>query len=67
MGTELAAAGMERLLDAVTPERVVVVGITGAVEDETPIGALVLPERVVDGASGREHHHSCSGRAPPAA
>jgi len=61
MGTELAAAGTERLLDAVTPERVVVVGITGAVEDETPIGALVLPERVVDGASGREHRHELLG------
>jgi adenosylhomocysteine nucleosidase len=61
MGTELAAAGMARLLDAVTPERVVVVGITGAVEDETPIGALVLPERVVDGASGREHRHELLG------
>jgi len=61
MGTELAAAGTERLLGAVTPERVVVVGITGAVEDETPIGALVLPERVVDGATGREHRHELLG------
>jgi adenosylhomocysteine nucleosidase len=61
MGTALAATGMARLLDAVTPERVVVVGITGAVDDETPIGTLVLPERVIDAASGREHDHVLLG------
>lgn len=61
MGTELAAAGTERLLDAVSPERVVVVGITGAVEDETPIGTVVLPERVADAATGREHRHELLG------
>ena len=61
MGTHLAAAGMARLLDAVTPTQVVVVGITGAVDDETPIGALVLPERVIDHASGREHVHHLLG------
>jgi nucleoside phosphorylase len=31
---------------------VVVVGITGAIDDDTPIGALVLPEQVVNGADG---------------
>ena len=46
MGTELATDGTTRLLDAVQVERVVVVGITGAVENETPIGTLVLPELV---------------------
>ena len=55
MGTELAAAGIERLLDAVDVDHVLVVGITGALEDETPIGTLVRPEVVVLGASGREH------------
>lgn len=64
MGTELAAEGMARLLGAVTPERVVVVGITGAVDDETPIGTLVLPERVIDAATGREHRHDVLGGAP---
>jgi adenosylhomocysteine nucleosidase len=61
MGTRLAAAGMQRLLGAVTPDQVVVVGITGAVDDETPLGSLVLPERVVDGATGREHRHQLLG------
>ena len=61
MGTQLATAGIERLLEAVTPVQVLVVGITGAVDDETPIGALVLPERVIDHASGREHAHVLLG------
>src|SRR4051794_38724097 len=55
MGTELARKGIERLLDAVTVEHVFVVGITGALENETPIGTLVLPEIVMDAATGREH------------
>jgi adenosylhomocysteine nucleosidase len=61
MGTELAAAGVRRLLDAVTPALVLVVGITGAVDDETPIGAMVLPERIIDHATGREHTHHLHG------
>jgi adenosylhomocysteine nucleosidase len=61
MGTELAAAGIRRLLDAVTPAQVLVVGITGAVDDETPIGAMVLPERIIDHATGREHTHHLLG------
>jgi len=55
MGTEFATQGTTRLLDAVEVERVVVVGITGAVENETPIGTLVLPELVVNGATGGEY------------
>jgi adenosylhomocysteine nucleosidase len=55
MGPKLATEATTRLLDAVKVERVVVVGITGAVENDTPIGKLVLPEAVVDGATGAEH------------
>ncbi len=55
MGTALARAATARLLDAVDVERVIVVGITGALEDETPIGTLVVPELVVDSATGAEH------------
>jgi adenosylhomocysteine nucleosidase len=61
MGTRLAGAGVRRLLDAVSPTLVVVVGITGAVDGETPIGHLVLPDRVIDQASGREHRHHLLG------
>ncbi len=66
MGPRLATEATERLLDAVTPDRVVVVGITGAVDDETPIGTLVVPEVVVDGATGREYQPQRLGRQEPA-
>ena len=65
MGTELATAGTTRLLDAVAVERVVVVGITGAVENETPIGTLVLPELVVNGATGTEYRPAPLGEGSP--
>ena len=55
MGTTLARAGTVRLLDAVEVEWVIVVGITGAIENETPIGTLVSPELVIDGADGSLH------------
>jgi adenosylhomocysteine nucleosidase len=55
MGTQLATEGTTGLLDAVQVDRVVVVGITGAVENETPIGTLILPEVVVNGATGAEY------------
>jgi len=68
MGPELAGKATARLLDTVTPVRVVVVGITGAVEDETPIGTVIVPEVVVDGATGREHRpHGLGSRTPSGA
>jgi len=66
MGTDLATAGTTRLLDAMQVERVVVVGITGAVENETPIGTLVLPEVVVNGATGDEYRPAPLGEGTPA-
>ncbi|HKE75168.1 MAG TPA: hypothetical protein VKB57_16215 [Acidimicrobiales bacterium] len=66
MGTALAAAGIRRLLDAVTPARVLVVGITGAVDDETVLGTVVRPARVIDAASGREHEHHPPDPGPTA-
>jgi nucleoside phosphorylase len=55
MGTQLATEGMERLLKAVTPDRVVVVGITGAVDADTPLGTLIDPALVVHSETGAEH------------
>jgi adenosylhomocysteine nucleosidase len=52
IGTALAGRATDRLLDVVDVDWVVVVGITGAIDDDAPIGALVLPEQVVDGADG---------------
>ena len=64
MGTELATEDIDRLLAAVHPERVVVFGITGAVENETPIGTVMMPARVIDHDTGRTHeHHPPGGEA----
>jgi len=65
MGTKLATEATERLLDATPVDRVVVVGITGAVENETPIGTLVLPEVVVDSATGTEYRPDPMGQGEP--
>jgi adenosylhomocysteine nucleosidase len=64
MGTQLATQGIERLLDVVDADHVVVVGITGAVENETPIGTLVLPEAVVNSATGKEYRPTPLGGGP---
>jgi adenosylhomocysteine nucleosidase len=64
MGSKLATEGTERLLDAIKVDRVVVVGITGALENETPIGTLIVPEIVVDAATGSEHKPAPLGDAP---
>jgi adenosylhomocysteine nucleosidase len=61
MGTELATAGTERLLARATPAHVLVVGITGAVENETPIGTLVLPEVVVNSETGTSYAPTALG------
>lgn len=55
MGTALARAAVVELMDAADVEWVIVVGITGVIDNETPIGTLVLPELVVNGADGAEH------------
>jgi adenosylhomocysteine nucleosidase len=55
IGTALAHAATVRLLDAVDVEWVIVVGIAGAIEIETPIGTLVLPKLVISGADGSGH------------
>jgi adenosylhomocysteine nucleosidase len=65
MGTKLATEGLELLLDAMHVDRVVVVGITGALEDATPIGTLVVPDVVVDGASGEEFTPARMGGPEP--
>jgi nucleoside phosphorylase len=66
MGPKLATEGVERLLAAVDVDRVLVVGITGALENETPIGTLILPEVVVDSATGEEHRPVQMGGGTPA-
>jgi adenosylhomocysteine nucleosidase len=65
MGTKLAAEATERLLDATPVDRVVVVGVAGALDNETPIGSLMLPEVVVNGATGAEYRPERLGGGTP--
>jgi adenosylhomocysteine nucleosidase len=55
IGTALAHAATVRLLDAVDVEWLIVVGIAGAIDNQTPIGTLVLPQLVINAADGSEH------------
>jgi adenosylhomocysteine nucleosidase len=52
IGPAAATRATERALALGAIERVVVVGIAGAVAPELPLGALVVPARVLDLASG---------------
>jgi len=65
MGTELARRATTRLLDALDVDRVVVVGITGGIHVEIPVGTLVLPEVVVNGATGSEFRPAPLGAGTP--
>src|SRR5262249_53638355 len=65
MGMEFARDGVTRLLDAIALEWVVVVGITGARENETPIGTLILPEVVVNRRDRSEWRPTAMGEGTP--
>jgi nucleoside phosphorylase len=65
MGTDLATKSTEALLDAVDVERVIVHGITGALENDTPIGALIVPEVVVHSETGAEPRPDQLGGVSP--
>jgi adenosylhomocysteine nucleosidase len=65
IGSVLAAQGIQRLVEAIDIEHVIVVGITGAVDIETPIGTLVLPTAVVNGTTGAEYRPKQLGRGTP--
>jgi nucleoside phosphorylase len=55
MGTELATKSTEALLNAVPDvKRVVVFGITGAVDDDIAIGDLVIPATVRNSETGED-------------
>jgi adenosylhomocysteine nucleosidase len=66
IGPALATAGAERLLTAVPATHVVVVGITGALDSQGAIGALVMPEAVVDSATRTEYRPFPLGDVQPA-
>jgi adenosylhomocysteine nucleosidase len=52
IGLALAAEATTRLLDAESPDLVIVSGIAGGIPGASEVGDLVVPETVVDGATG---------------
>jgi adenosylhomocysteine nucleosidase len=54
MGSALACAAIRQLLDYAAIGQVMVTGTSGALDDSTPIGMVIAPDLVIDGASGRQ-------------
>ena len=52
VGTAAAARATERVLGAGPVAHVFVVGVAGGIGAGSPVGALVVPERVLDVATG---------------
>jgi adenosylhomocysteine nucleosidase len=65
IGTAAAARAAERLLGEGRAEHLVVVGIAGGIGPSVAVGDLVVPERVLDLASGREYRPARLGGALP--
>jgi nucleoside phosphorylase len=55
IGTRAAARAAEHLLDSEPLDHLIVVGIAGGVGPAVAIGDLVVPELVIDGASGQTY------------
>jgi len=65
VGMASAAARAERLLDAVAPERLVVVGIAGGLGPSVAVGDLVVPEQVESLATGERFRPTPFGERAP--
>jgi adenosylhomocysteine nucleosidase len=61
VGPAVAKATTERLLETLRVDRVVVSGIAGGVGHGLRIGDVILPERVLDAATGAEYHPDVFG------
>ena len=64
IGPRAAERAAERVLTAGAVDHVVVVGIAGGIGPRVAVGDLVVPERVLDLATGAEHRPSALGDAP---
>ncbi len=65
MGLTNAARATERLLDAAVVDHVVVSGIAGGIAPNVAIGDAIVPEVVVDEASGNEYRPHTLGDTTP--
>jgi len=65
IGPRAAHAAAARLLEAVACDRVVVVGVAGGIGPSLAVGDLVVPERVLDLATGSELSPTPLGPRPP--
>jgi adenosylhomocysteine nucleosidase len=64
IGTRAAAGAAERVLDLAPADHLLVVGIAGGIGATVAIGDLVVPERVLDLASGTERRPAPLGAVP---
>jgi adenosylhomocysteine nucleosidase len=64
IGPAAGRRAAERVLDATAVDHLVVVGIAGGIGASVAIGDLVVPEQVVDLATGTRHHPCPLGPIP---
>jgi len=65
IGIRAAARSVERVLDSAAIEHVVVVGVAGGIGASVTIGDLVVPELVIDLATGAQFRPARFGDTPP--
>jgi nucleoside phosphorylase len=65
VGLRAGTRAAERVLDAGGVAHLVVVGVAGGIGPSVAIGDLVVPEVVIDLATGAEHRPARLGDAPP--
>jgi adenosylhomocysteine nucleosidase len=65
IGRALAEAVTEQLLQATDVDRVIVVGIAGGLEPVSDVGELIVPEVVVDDATGERFRATPAGDVTP--
>jgi adenosylhomocysteine nucleosidase len=62
VGTAAATQAAHRLLDDGDVDHLLVIGVAGGIADGIHVGDVVVPEIVLDAASGREHRSTPLGR-----